>query len=44
MQTVEAKNLVTKPFSLTTFRTPDEIFTTSFEHTTVSGNTVSFNV
>ena len=44
MQTLEANNLVTRPFSLQTFRTPSEIFTTAYEHSTVSGNTVTFNV
>ncbi len=44
MQTLEAQNLVTREFSLQTFRTADEIFTTAYEHSTVSGNTVTFNV
>ena len=44
MQTIEAKNLVTRPFSLNTYRTAEEIFTTSYDAQTVSGNTVVFNV
>ena len=44
MQTLEAQNLVARPFSLQTFRTADEIFTTAYGHSTCSGNTVSFNV
>ncbi len=44
MQTLEAKNLTTRPFSLQTFRTADEIRTAAYGHSTCSGNTVSFNV
>ena len=44
MQVIEAGNLVTRPFALQTFRTADEIFTSSYEHSTISGNTVSFSV
>ena len=44
MQTLEAQNLVARPFSLQTYRTADEIFTTAYGSSTCSGNTVSFNV
>ena len=43
-ETLEADNLVTRPFAMTTFRTPDEVFTTSYKASTVSGNTIAFNV
>jgi hypothetical protein len=43
-ETLESDNLVTKPFNLTTFRTPDEVFTTSYKASTISGNTIAFNV
>jgi hypothetical protein len=44
MQTLEANNLVTRPFKGYTFRTPDEIYTTSYDASTVSGNTVAWRV
>jgi hypothetical protein len=43
-ETLEADNLVTRAFSMTTFRTPDEVFTTAYKASTVSGNTIAFNV
>jgi hypothetical protein len=43
-ETLEADNLVTKTFAMTTFRTPDEVFTTSYKASTISGNTIAFNV
>jgi hypothetical protein len=43
-ETLEADNLVTRPFAMTTFRTPDEVFTTSYKSSTISGNTIAFNV
>jgi hypothetical protein len=43
-ETLEADNLVTRPFAMTTFRTPDEVFTTSYKASTISGNTIAFNV
>ena len=44
MQTIEAKNLVVRPFELKTYRTPEEIFTTAYEASTYSGNTIVWNV
>ena len=43
-ETLESDNLVTKAFALQTFRTPDEVFTTAYNASTISGNTIAFNV
>jgi hypothetical protein len=43
-ETLESDNLVTRAFKMTTYRTPDEVFTTSYKASTISGNTIAFNV
>jgi hypothetical protein len=43
-ETIEADNLITRAFKMTTYRTADEVFTSSFKASTISGNTIAFNI